>query len=71
MFTLVKDHTEEGRAPRSVFVSTLQDLMASNDKVVCLEADLGGASGTSKLGETNPERYVQCGISEANMVGVL
>ena len=70
MFTLVKDHTEEGRAPRSVFVSTLQDLMASNDRVVCLEADLGGASGTSKLGETNPERYVQCGISEANMVGV-
>ena len=70
MFTLVNDRTQAGRAPRSVFVSTLQDLMATDDRVVCLEADLGGASGTAELAETNPDRYVQCGISEANMVGV-
>ncbi|MDY2787982.1 MAG: transketolase C-terminal domain-containing protein [Atopobium sp.] len=55
---------------RAVVVSTLQDLMKKNDSVVALEADLGGASGFTKIAQTNPDRFVQCGISEANMVGV-
>ncbi|MDY4523363.1 MAG: transketolase C-terminal domain-containing protein [Atopobium sp.] len=55
---------------RAVVVSTLQDLMKKNDSVVALEADLGGASGFTKITQTNPNRFIQCGISEANMVGV-
>ena len=31
---------------RGVFVETLQEMMDQNKKVVALEADLGGASGT-------------------------
>ncbi len=53
-----------------VVVETLQDIMKENDKVVALEAILGGASGFTKIQKTNPDRFIQCGISEANMVGV-
>ena len=44
--------------------------MKENKKVVALEADLGGASGFTKILKTNPEQFIQMGIAEANMVGV-
>ena len=69
MITLTKNnnHREE---LRSSVVNKLIELMSKDDKVVALEADLGGASGFTKIKKTNPDRFVQCGISEANMVGV-
>lgn len=70
MFSLAKDCGMNSPELRAVVVSTLQDLMKTNDSVVALEADLGGASGFTKIAQTNPDRFVQCGISEANMVGV-
>lgn len=70
MYTLVENRNEKGKELRSVVVETLQDLMKSDDKVIALEADLGGASGFTKIKTTNPDRFVQCGIAEANMVGV-
>ncbi len=70
MFSLAKDRGMNSPELRAVVVSTLQDLMKKNDSVVALEADLGGASGFTKIAQTNPDRFVQCGISEANMVGV-
>lgn len=70
MFTLSKNRNEKGRELRMVVVETLQDMMKSDDKVVAMEADLGGASGFTKIQKTNPDRFIQCGISEANMAGV-
>lgn len=70
MYTLVKDRNQKGKELRSVVVETLQDLMKVDDKVVALEADLGGASGFTKIMASNPDRFIQCGIAEANMVGV-
>lgn len=70
MFSLAKDRGMNSPELRAVVVSTLQDLMKKNDSVVALEADLGGASGFTKIAQTNPNRFIQCGVSEANMVGV-
>lgn len=70
MYTLVNDTATKGRELRVCVVETLQDLMNHNDKVIALEADLGGASGFTKLQKTNPNQFIQCGIAEANMVGV-
>ncbi len=70
MFELVEDRSVKGKELRMVVVETLQEIMACDDKVVALEADLGGASGFTKIQQSNPERFVQCGIAEANMVGV-
>lgn len=55
---------------RKAFVDTLDELMSENEKVVLFEADLGGASGTTALKNKYKERFIQVGISEANMVGM-
>ena len=59
----------EGKELRIVFVETLQEIMKDNPMILALEADLGGASGFTKIKKTNPEQFIQMGISEANMIG--
>ncbi len=67
MWTL---HTEgEGKELRTVFVETLQEIMTDNPKILAMEADLGGASGFTKIRQSHPEQFIQTGISEANMIG--
>lgn len=70
MYKLMKDRTVMGKEFRACIVETLQDLMKTDDKIVALDADLGGASSFTKIKKTNPDRFIQCGIAEANMVGV-
>lgn len=55
---------------RGVFVETLQEMMEQNKKVIALEADLGGASGFSKIKKRYPDQFLDIGIAEANMVGI-
>ena len=70
MFQLAENRQETGRELRDCVVETLQELMKDDDKITALEADLGGASGFTKIKKTNPDRFIQCGIAEANMMGV-
>ena len=70
MYSLVEDRSIMGKEFRACVVETLQELMKIDNKVVALEADLGGASGFTKIKKTNPDRFIQCGIAEANMMGV-
>ncbi len=55
---------------RRIFVDTLIDIMGKNEKVYALEADLGGASFFTDIKKTQPQRFVNVGIAEANMIGV-
>jgi transketolase len=56
---------------RTVYADTLVELMSENPDVVCLEADLGKASGTfPKIHDKFPDRFLDVGIAEANMIGV-
>ncbi len=70
MYRLAEDRNSKGKELRMCVVETIQEMMTYDDKVVALEADLGGASGFTKIQKSNPDRFVQCGIAEANMVGV-
>ena len=69
MFTLVKDRTQKGTPLAKCFMETVSDLMNTDDKVVFLEADLAGASSSTIIEKAHPDRYVNVGIAEANMVG--
>lgn len=40
-----------------------------NEKVVVLDADVATSTKTSLFKEAHPERFVECGIAEANMIG--
>lgn len=70
MWKLIEELPCKVQEQREVFNSTLIKLMSSNEKIVMLEADLGGASGSLKIKEFYPQRYIECGIMEANMIGV-
>lgn len=69
MFTLA-ENKEIGKELRATVVDALKDVMAENEQVVALDADLGGASKWTDLAKSNPDRFINVGIAEANMVGV-
>ncbi len=54
---------------RSGFGAGLHELGKKNDKVVALTADLKGSLKMDAFAADFPERFIQCGIAEANMVG--
>lgn len=70
MFTLAKNRDEKGMELRAVMVDSIERAMAESDRVVAFEADLGGASGFTKIAKKFPDRFIQCGIAEADMMGV-
>ena len=55
---------------RDVYCKTLMDLAEKDDRVVMLDADLMNSMGTRPFAEKYPERTFNCGIQEANMMGV-
>ncbi len=69
MYTLAKDNSI-GKELRACVVDTLRELMEKNKKIIVLDADLGGASGWTNIAKTDPDRFINVGIAEANMIGV-
>ena len=55
---------------RSVYADTIEHMILDGRKVVALDADLMRAIGTYRLWDKYPEQVIECGIAEANMVGV-
>ncbi len=55
---------------RSGFGEGIYELAKENKNVIALTADLSGSLKLNKLMDEMPEQYVQCGIAEANMMGV-
>ena len=55
---------------RAVLADQLLELMAVNDKIVVIDADLARANGTLKIRDTYPDRAFDVGIAEQNMASV-
>ena len=55
---------------RKVYSSKLGELMGKHNEIVALEADLMNAITTDKVQKEYPERVINCGIMEANMIGI-
>lgn len=53
-----------------VLATCLSDLMRCNKDVYYLDCDLSGALGTTALMEEHPNQALNCGIMEANMIGM-
>ena len=60
----------EDKDMRNIYCDALCDLASRNDDVVVLDADLAGANGTAAFGKKFPERFINAGVAEANMVGI-
>lgn len=70
MFKLTEERNKKGTPLAKVVMQTISDVMNTDDKVVMLEADLAGASSSTIIEKAHPDRFVQCGIAEADMVGI-
>ena len=61
---------DETKDTRSGFGAAMTHLGATNDRVVALCADLTGSLKLTDFAAAHPDRFVQCGVAEANMIGV-
>ena len=57
-------------ATRDSYGNVLKALGAVAENMVVLDADLAGATKTSIFQKAYPDRHFDCGIAEANMIGV-
>jgi transketolase len=68
--TKTKFELKLGAATREAFGKALVDLGRSNPSVVVLDADLSKSTYTAGFAKEFPERFVECGIAESNMVAI-
>ena len=60
----------EKLAQRNYYGKALAKLAETNKNVVVLDADLAGSTKTSEFRKVAPERFVEVGIAEQNMIGI-
>jgi transketolase len=56
--------------PRAVYGQALLALASEDDRIIALSADLGNSSGLDRFKATFPDRFVNAGIAEQNLIGV-
>ena len=67
----MKKYTDQGKVDtRSGFGAGLVEAGRKDERVLALTADLKGSLKMDAFAAEFPERFIQCGIAEANMVGV-
>lgn len=70
---MIKINTELNKSRelmRDVYCATLMELAEKDSRIVVLDADLVSSSGMKPFFKEFPERAIQCGIAEANMIGI-
>lgn len=59
-----------GMATRDAYGKTIAALGKTNSKIVVLDADLSKSTKTDFFAKENPDRFIDCGIQEADMAGI-
>lgn len=67
---IVYDGSMDPRALKDVLGQTIRELSAEDPDVIYLDADLMSCIGTCQWSAEHPARGINCGVSEANMIGV-
>ncbi len=67
---LLNKYVKDTRMMRDVFSSMLADQMDTDKNVCYLDSDLASCVGTTPLMKQYPDRALNVGIAEANMIGV-
>ena len=57
-------------ATRDGYGNALKELVAQHDNVIVFDADLAGSTKTGVVRKAFPDRHVNCGIAEGNMMAV-
>lgn len=68
---MLKDFpVQNEKETRAGFGEGIHEIAAENPNVVALTADLAGSLKLNAFMKDFPERFIQCGIAEANMIGI-
>ncbi|MDR2167025.1 MAG: transketolase family protein [Clostridiales bacterium] len=67
---LIFDGSLDKLAFRAVFGENMEALAAADSNVVYLDADMMSSIDTRNFWKRNPQQAINCGIAEANMMGV-
>ncbi|MCQ2442800.1 MAG: transketolase family protein [Oscillospiraceae bacterium] len=67
---VAENHAMGTKELRKEFCETLIAMAEEDNRVVVLDADLMNAAGTKPFRAAFPERTFDCGVQEANMIGV-
>jgi len=70
METKTKFELKLGMATREAFGKAVLDLGRQNKDIVVLDADLSKSTYTHFFAKEFPERFFECGIAEADMIGI-
>ncbi len=62
--------TGQKLAQRNYYGKALAELAKEDPNVVVMDADLAGSTKTSEFQKVCPERFVEVGIAESNMIGI-
>ena len=57
-------------ATRESYGNALVELGKEHENLVVLDADLAAATKTGMFKKVFPERHIDCGIAECNMIGI-
>ena len=66
---IAKNITTEEKEMRAVFAEVMDEMAAKDDRVIYFDADLMNSIGMTGFSKKYPERTINCGIQEANMIG--
>ncbi len=70
MFKVRQTIMEESKEMRAVFAETMAKMTQDDSRVIYLEADLMNSIGMVGYSKNYPNNTINCGIQEANMIGV-
>jgi len=70
MFKVLESFEKNPRMMREIYCETLTQLAEENENIVVLDADLISSSGMKPFFKKFPDRAIQCGVAEANMIGI-
>lgn len=69
MYKVVKEIRPEEVEMRKTFSDTMDELAAKDNAVVYFDCDVINSIGMTDFGKKYPDRCIDCGIQEANMIG--
>ena len=69
MYQVEQKIAEEAQEMRAVFAEVMEEFVQQDERVVYLDADIINSIGMTNFWKKHPDRTVNCGIQEANMIG--
>lgn len=70
MYKVCQKIETEAVEMRSVFAQVMEEMQAEDSRLIYMDADLMNSIGMANYWKEHPEKAINCGIQEANMIGV-